>query len=77
VALLTEQTRERYEPVLAERREIEAQVRQQVELMRRTRQALVEWAAEHAGLAGAVRAGLRPNTAVLASIAVQLQGAGR
>jgi len=77
VALLIEQTRDRYEPVLAERREIEAQVRRQVELMRRTRQALIEWAAVHAGLAGAVRAGLRPNTAVLTSMAVQLLSAGK
>jgi hypothetical protein len=72
ISLLIGQTRDRYEPLLAEQAAIGARVDTQIALMAKTRQAVSEWAAVHADMAAAVRAGLPPNTAVLASIAVQI-----
>ncbi len=73
IAMLIEQTRERWEPLRAEQRAVVARVDGQIALMKKTRQALGEWAAVHGELAGTVKAGLRPNTAVLYSIASQIQ----
>jgi hypothetical protein len=73
ITLLIEQTRDRYEPLLAEQAAIGARLDAQVALMKKTRLALSEWAAVHANMAAAVRGGLPPNTAVLASLAVQIQ----
>ncbi len=73
ITLLIGQTRDRYEPLLAEQAGVGARVDAQVALMAKTRQALAEWAAVHADMAAAIRVGLPPNTAVLASLAVQIR----
>lgn len=73
ITLLIGQTRDRYEPLLAEQAAVGARVDAQVALMAKTRQAVAEWAAVHADMAAAIRAGLPPNTAVLASLAVQIR----
>lgn len=73
ITLLIGQTRDRYEPLLAEQAGVGARVDAQVALMAKTRQALAEWAAVHADMAAAIRGGLPPNTAVLASLAVQIR----
>lgn len=74
IGMLIDQTRDRYEPLLAEQREIAARARTLTLLMSKTRQAVAEWALVHGNLAGDVKAGTRPNVTVLLSLALQIQG---
>lgn len=69
-----DQTRDRYEPRLAEQREIAARAKTLTLLMARTRQAVAEWAVVHGSLASDVGAGMRPNVTLLLSLASQIQG---
>ena len=74
LGMLIDQTRDRYEPLLAEQREIAARARRLTLLMSKTRQAVTEWALVHGNLASDVKAGTRPNVTVLLSLAAQIQG---
>ena len=68
-----DQTRDRYEPLLAEQREIAARARTLTLLMAKTRQAVAEWAVVHGSLASDVSAGMSPNVTLLLSLATQIQ----
>lgn len=74
IGMQIDQTRDRYEPLLAEQREIAVRARTLTLLMAKTRQAVAEWAVVHGSLASDVSAGMSPNVTVLLSLATQIQG---
>jgi hypothetical protein len=67
------ETADRYDKVKAEERDVVGRVDAQIEITKKARQGVAEWAAVYAQLAGTVKSGLQPNTALLASITMQLR----